>query len=322
MNNKLRILGKIVTTVALLFLCRKLWKMDVNWHSIANGRFLWIAFISTSLYIVSMFICTIPWMKLVEVFCGEKDRLEKQKGIFAYVFLKSNILKYIPGNILQFVGRNEIAVRMKLRHANVVMASITEILINTVIALSISAITILPYTVNYFITHLLLMARFSAFFGVLLIAFLYFFTRKGNSIQEYVSQFINFFSSPDAKRNFLYAFLLYFISFFVNTVIFTFLLKYNTNMVYTSNTLRFIIGAYILSWLAGYITPGAPGGIGVREIIMISILVGSGIVEEKDIVQTSVLFRLITIIGDLIAFLAIFLYRRATTNRVNASGEE
>ena len=44
--------------------------------------------------------------------------------------------------------------------------------------------------------------------------------------------------------------------------------------------------SYILSWLAGYITPGAPGGIGIREFILGDANV-DGVVDRLDLNATT-----------------------------------
>ena len=72
-----------------------------------------------------------------------------------------------------------------------------------------------------------------------------------------------------------------------------------------------IIGQYALSWLIGYITVGSPGGIGIREAMMCVIL--SGLVQENIILASVISYRLINIIGEIIAFISMYLLKRMTT---------
>ncbi len=60
-------------------------------------------------------------------------------------------------------------------------------------------------------------------------------------------------------------------------------------------------GVYILAWLVGYVTIGAPGGIGVKEAIMLLLL--SAIMLEKDILLIAVVLRLCNVLGDLLSFI-------------------
>ena len=69
-------------------------------------------------------------------------------------------------------------------------------------------------------------------------------------------------------------------------------------------------GAYIVAWLAGLITPGAPAGVGVREMILLLLLKGA--VQEADLLMAILLGRLVTVTGDLLFFVgASFLQPKA-----------
>jgi hypothetical protein len=63
-----------------------------------------------------------------------------------------------------------------------------------------------------------------------------------------------------------------------------------------------ISGAYILAWLIGLVTPGAPAGVGVREMILLLLL--KGLITEMDLLTAILLGRLVTVAGDLIFFVA------------------
>jgi hypothetical protein len=62
-----------------------------------------------------------------------------------------------------------------------------------------------------------------------------------------------------------------------------------------------VITIFSCSWIAGYVTPGAPGGIGVREAIIIFSL--AGLVGEAQATLVALLFRCITVGGDVIFYL-------------------
>ncbi len=61
-------------------------------------------------------------------------------------------------------------------------------------------------------------------------------------------------------------------------------------------------GAYIVAWLIGLVTPGAPAGVGVRELILLFIL--KNLVTESDLLTVVLVGRLVTVTGDFIFFLA------------------
>ncbi|WP_246674033.1 hypothetical protein [Mesorhizobium sp. B2-7-3] len=61
-----------------------------------------------------------------------------------------------------------------------------------------------------------------------------------------------------------------------------------------------IAGAYVLAWLAGLVTPGAPAGIGVREAVLLFLL--GGLSAGPVILLAVVIGRTITVLGDLLLF--------------------
>lgn len=61
-------------------------------------------------------------------------------------------------------------------------------------------------------------------------------------------------------------------------------------------------GAFLVSWLVGFVTPGAPAGLGVRELAFCSLL--AGVVPSEALILAAAGFRLVTTCGDLIAWTA------------------
>ncbi len=57
----------------------------------------------------------------------------------------------------------------------------------------------------------------------------------------------------------------------------------------------------IIAWVSGFILPGAPGGLGVREMVLTLLLAQSA--GQEKIVAMGVLHRLITVLGDFLACL-------------------
>lgn len=63
-----------------------------------------------------------------------------------------------------------------------------------------------------------------------------------------------------------------------------------------------LCGAYVIAWLLGLVTPGAPAGVGIRESILLLLLEGQ--VVSQALIMAVVLGRVITVLGDL-AFFAV-----------------
>jgi len=62
-----------------------------------------------------------------------------------------------------------------------------------------------------------------------------------------------------------------------------------------------MMAAYSISWMLGFAVPGAPGGIGVREMVLSMLL--SPVMDGDVIAVLSVLHRMITVAGDFLAYL-------------------
>jgi uncharacterized membrane protein YbhN (UPF0104 family) len=70
----------------------------------------------------------------------------------------------------------------------------------------------------------------------------------------------------------------------------------------TASQVFLICGAFVITWLAGSVTPGAPAGIGVRELVLLFLL--KGLVLESDLLLAVLLSRVVTVAGDVLFFLA------------------
>lgn len=67
----------------------------------------------------------------------------------------------------------------------------------------------------------------------------------------------------------------------------------------TSVPLIYVVGAFALAWIGGLLTPGAPGGLGVRETIFVTLIGGQ--VAASAALACAILHRLITAVVDFMA---------------------
>jgi glycosyltransferase 2 family protein len=77
-------------------------------------------------------------------------------------------------------------------------------------------------------------------------------------------------------------------------------------------TVGAIVAAILASWLVGFIAPGVPAGLGLREMTFVALLSGAHL--PAALVLSAAAFRLITVGGDLAAWL-VGLYLRAGGER-------
>lgn len=74
----------------------------------------------------------------------------------------------------------------------------------------------------------------------------------------------------------------------------------HANMLLDPAMLVCVCGAYVLAWLAGLVTPGAPAGVGVREAVLYWLL--HGVTGHADLIAAIILGRAVTVGGDLFFF--------------------
>ena len=65
---------------------------------------------------------------------------------------------------------------------------------------------------------------------------------------------------------------------------------------------------FAIAWLAGYLVPGAPGGLGVRETMMVLLL--SPVVGAGTAVGLGLTLRVTTTVGDAVAFALGMLFKQ------------
>jgi glycosyltransferase 2 family protein len=71
-----------------------------------------------------------------------------------------------------------------------------------------------------------------------------------------------------------------------------------------------LCGAHVVAWLTGLVTPGAPAGMGVRELVLLFLL--GGRIAEADLLFAVVLGRMVTVVGDagFFAFASLMNFRK------------
>ncbi|MEE8729617.1 MAG: hypothetical protein SOI28_06415 [Rahnella inusitata] len=184
----------------------------------------------------------------------------------------SQLAKYIPGNIFHIAGRQALGMASGLSPKPILKSNIYELaLIATAGATSI------------WLVLSIIIPEITLFFGIILTLF---------SIAVVMFS-LRLMLSNDLAR----AFALYILFLIISAVIFITILTlitYNEHVEY--NNLLYIGGAYIIAWLAGLITPGAPAGVGIRELVIIFFL--KNIIPESDLLLTIILGRFVTVLGD------------------------
>ena len=125
---KSKILKIFKLTIILLsfwFIGEKFWEHQ-NWlrNSALNYELLITIFICSVIYGLSEFLLSFAWRRLLKM-CGHKDI---SANVCNRIYGKSQIAKYIPGNIFHVVGRHILGSQAGIKNIVLAGATIYEIL--------------------------------------------------------------------------------------------------------------------------------------------------------------------------------------------------
>lgn len=301
------ILGRFLTILSLIFLFFKLSQHLNNIPNLNYNLLGILSLISAVLFSAStVVIVSYIWIILLRgggVFLNLKQ---------AYIIIgKSQIGKYLPGNIFQYLGRITLGQRAGIPPEAIVMSTGVETLLLAGTASSIAAVGL------FFDRNALmwLMGKLSAngygltvFAIVVSVAILFALAILLPRTRAWIRSRLAYLNAGRiVKAVFicLFVFVLY-------GVLISLLLSTLWGMDTELRWYQFIWG-FALAWVLGFITPGAPGGLGIREVILVGLY--SQEFGEGLVLGLALILRVITSLGDLLAFgLAYWLGKRGGRN--------
>jgi len=292
----INVAGNILMVLSFAFIIDRIIKYKIDFYSVFSAKLFLILGISIITYAVVVLIMATMYETLLRVL-WEKAII---KGSTIYIYCKSNLYKYLPGNIFHYVGRNQIAVDEGILHRVVISATIAEMLL-LVVAGVISALAFAGhYAISWLLDNntlkLIIMTAIVILIASSMITILYRINgRAKESIDKCISSI-----RPIRSTVFLKFIIVYLTTFILNGIMFIVLL-YGIGGNPGNALILPIIGMYSFSWIIGFITPGAPAGLGIREAIMSALLFG--IVDENIVITSVLFFRVVTIFGDVLGFL-------------------
>ena len=246
------------------------YSLEVNILQIATTSWMFIVILSI-IYGAANFFLANAWWHLLQNFRLPVSPLESTR-----IFGISQLAKYVPGNIFHLAGRQALGMAAGLPPQALAKSMVWELGLLAVAATQFGWL-ILP----------LIMPHFSE--STALYLFLASVGLSGAVIQVIFGQ------------HFVYSFLWKMLFMLVSGLIFIILLSIISDgeglTVWNWLTIG---GTYIAAWLVGFVTPGAPAGVGVREFILLFML--NGMVGETNLLLAVLLGRLVTVVGDLSFF--------------------
>lgn len=281
-----KLIGILLTAVSFIFLTNILIE-NINKISIEkyNLSSFYLFIFGIIIVIIGHMILAYSWYLLINKYNSNF----KLKNSIMIISL-SQLAKYIPGNIAHLVGRLLLASHW-FKKTTILKTMIVE----SIILIFVASIFSFMWEGSYTYIKSIYLVGYSTYifsFFVSIITLLYILRRRYSWSQI---------------RIFIVIALMYSISFLLYGIL-IYLLFVHVFDVYSLSIWQCTI-TFAMAFLVGYILPGAPGGIGVREAIFILLFANSSITESI-IFQVIIIIRIIAISGDLSLFIIANFYQK------------
>jgi len=203
-----------------------------------------------------------------------------------YYYAKSDISKYLPGNVFHLLSRQTFA--SKIGVTQVEMAKVSLYHTIALIVSTIISSTLFIIFIDNLDNNIKILMGLSSLGVILGFYFIFPLIKKEIKILTII---------------------LLTISIALQGVMLSLIIYWQVDSLDTSEFFK-IASIYIISWLIGFVTPGASGGLGVREGAFLAISNFINLNISNDIILFSILLvRLINILVDILMFLSTFLIK-------------
>lgn len=299
MRRVIKTLGILLVLIALYFVFEKIW---ANKQWFLEGRItkhiVMVIVIGPLIYALSSFLLSTAWGRFLVWFGASNETIKHSHAVYA----RTQIAKYVPGNVFHYAGRHVLGSRMGIGHGPLAGAAIYEIAGLLVASNSLAIIGIVFYGINQ--TKISVLSLLSIFFITLLIPIIL------NKVIVKIPK-LRSFNFQDRKINeiimhLIPTYLLYVIFFLISGVV-LFEVVHAVSDIDDIRQLGYVITTFVVAWIAGNVTPGASAGVGIREAIMVVSF--TNLFGEPQSIFIALIFRIITVLGDFIYFLTSFAVR-------------
>jgi len=307
-GSKSKVISFLVFLVAIFFYLALLWSYKEKVPNI-NVNVLTISLLALTILLSAFMVVLggVIWLLLLR----DHD-FSVTPTLVIGLFLISQFGKYLPGNIGQYVGRVLLAQRAGIAIPVTLNTMIVEMMWGVASGSGLALLSI------YFFIDAndpgigLIPGKFELFlFVILLLALPWLGIHFVNSYIPNLAKWLtknDLIPLPKVSTAIIVS-TLCFTSFFIMGLI----LKIQAQFFFgiTEGSVFELTCLFAIAWLAGYLAPGAPAGLGVREAMMVLLL--SPVLGSGAAVGLGVTLRLTTTVGDSLAFALGVLVRKFAT---------
>ncbi len=287
-------IGKCLSVISICFIIYAVWKMGLDYSFVNNKLiFFCIMVACVGLKLASLWFSSTAWATWLKFFSKTPFEMKRARQ----VFIKANIGRYIPGNVMHFVQRNLFATNMGISQVQLAISTIFEVASYVVSALLLSLITarksIWTVVKSYFEDRLYIILVIMICLVVAALVSLLAFRRK-------ISDVLAGYDRKSFLVTLLSVMLIQLITLTLLGIAMVLLVSYATGEFNWGIT-GTVISTYIVAWVLGFVVPGASGGMGIREMALLLLL--GPVLGESLVLSLALVHRLITVIGDFLGYL-------------------
>ncbi len=225
-------------------------------------------------------------------------------------FSLAQYAKYIPGNVAQHFGRVALAKSAGLSVPLVISTIVTETALAIIAATSLAAVSLVLGGDSLFASALAVVSprkvvmALAVALGVLLLVYAVLSWRGGQS------GLMKFISQGTVRRPQLSVLLGCLALYAANLALMGTSMLMLAGVLFGARDVQWLlaIGVFSVAWTAGFLAPGAPAGLGVREAVLVATL--GQVFEGHSIAWLALSLRLATTAADTAVFLAAVAARR------------
>ena len=207
------------------------------------------------------------------------------------IYLKTVIFKYAPGNVFHFLGRHSLSKSHQLSHHSIAFANGVEILLQLFAVSFIIMIGSFFFDISLNIGDYLVLSKTKILLAFSLLIALVAVVLFKKKYREALLKKEAFFA---LTRVLLYHLVFLLGSSSILAGVYYFLL----DVPFTFGIFVQTIFASSIAWLLGFVVPGAPGGIGIREAILVLLLPAIMMVSKELVLAGALVYRVVTILGE------------------------
>lgn len=307
-----KFVGGILMVVSIVFVVRYFLQMEIDFSLILKPEILTSFLIGGVITVFSIFLMSFSWGTILEMFSSNKL---SQKRVFS-IYGKANLSKYIPGNFMHFAMRNILGKEYEISQRHMALSSVFEVILLVLAGIAWAVLlswnglmSVLNNVVADGVVKIEVLYLLGAAVIAVIVVLILYMRKKG-------------YLGSIKPQKLLKSFGIALAALFINALVFficALAIDYQSAIEYP----LMICGYYLIAWLIGFIIPGAPGGLGIREYVMMMLL--GSYFDPTSIGLLLVVSRLASVLGDVFTYIFTLILahkNRRLQNTETVSGKQ